>query len=145
VPFVSVTRLRVRSVRFIPAFFWYAIRSQRQVRSAIGFQGGALLADAKWTYWTLTAWDSLEAMRAYMTAGAHRKAMPKLTNWCDEASVVHWQSDGQQIPDWREAAERMQRQGRPSKIRYPSPDHQGLSFSIPKGFANTMKIVSTPK
>jgi hypothetical protein len=29
-------------------------------------------------------------MRAFMLSGAHQRAMPKLFNWCDEASVVHW-------------------------------------------------------
>ena len=29
-----------------------------------GFRGGSLLPDARWTFWTLTVWDSAEAMRA---------------------------------------------------------------------------------
>jgi Domain of unknown function (DUF3291) len=140
VPFVSVTRLRVRSVRFLPAFFLYAIRSTNQVRSATGFQGGALLPDARWTFWALTVWDDVEAMRAYMTEGAHRAAMPKLIAWCDEASVVHWQSNQSPPPDWPEAVERMRKDGRPSKVRHPGPDHQGMSFAIPTSFRKNQKI-----
>ncbi len=72
--FISVTRLRVRSLRFLPAFFLDAARSQRQVAAAPGFLAGSLLPDRRWTFWTLTLWDSADSMRAYMTTGAHRVA-----------------------------------------------------------------------
>nr|MDZ8003349.1 hypothetical protein [Nostoc sp. DedSLP05]MDZ8100863.1 hypothetical protein [Nostoc sp. DedSLP01] len=29
-------------------------------------------------------------MQIYMMANAHREAMPKLVEWSDKASVVHW-------------------------------------------------------
>ncbi len=130
-PFVSVTRLRLRSVRFVPAFFVHTMRTQRQLRDAAGFRAGALLPDARWTFWTLTLWDSAEAMRAYMTAGAHRKAMPKLAGWCDEASVVHWDQPDLALPDWPEAERRMRSEGRPSKLRHPSVAHASLAFAAP--------------
>jgi hypothetical protein len=90
---------------------------------------GALLPDARWTFWTLTLWDSAEAMRAYMTGGAHRKAMPKLAGWCDEASVVHWDQTDPALPAWPEAERRMRHEGRPSKVRYPSAAHASLDFA----------------
>jgi hypothetical protein len=89
-PFISITRLRVRSIRFLPFFMLYTFRSLRQVKSAAGFQNGGLLADRSWTFWTMTAWDNQESMRRFMTAGSHKEAMPRLLDWCDEASVVHW-------------------------------------------------------
>lgn len=54
-PFVSIMRLRVRSVRFLPGFALHTLRSIRQVRHAPGFRGGSLLADRAWTFWTMTA------------------------------------------------------------------------------------------
>jgi hypothetical protein len=71
-------------------------------------------------------------MRAYMMSGAHRKAMPRLAHWCDEASVVHWEQTGGVLPSWTEAAERMRKDGRPSRVRHPSPHHEGLNFSPPR-------------
>jgi hypothetical protein len=68
----------------MPGFALYAIQARSQVRSAAGFQVGSLLADRSLTFWTMTAWDSQESMRRYMTAGSHKKAMPKLMDWCDE-------------------------------------------------------------
>ena len=129
--FVSVTRLRIRSLRFLPAFFLYTLRTQRQVQRAPGFHGGSLLPDRRWTFWTLTLWDDQPAMRAYMTSGDHRVAMPKLLHWCDEASVAHW-DEATALPDWQTATDRMRADGRPSKVLHPSPDHGSMTFAPPR-------------
>ena len=130
--FVSLTRLRVRSVRFLPAFVLHTFRALGQVKKASGFQGGALLADRKWTFWTLTAWNSHESMRRYMTTGSHKTAMPRLLDWCDEASVVHWEQGEATLPSWTEADARMRKDGRASKVRNPSPQHATLSYLLPR-------------
>jgi len=129
---VSITRLRVRSIRYYAAFMLQAFRSGGQVSRAPGFLGGALLPDRNWAFWTMTGWDSLESMRAYMMTGAHKDAMPKLAHWCDEASVVHWEQATGDLPNWTEAEARMRREGRPSKVRHPGPHHQGLNFPSPR-------------
>jgi len=130
--FVSLTRLRIRSVRFMPQFILHAMRSQSQVKKAPGFQAGALLPDRSWTFWTMTAWDSAESMRAYMTAGPHKKAMPHLLHWCDEASVAHWEQAESALPTWTEADRRMRESGRASKVLHPSPEHASLSYRVPR-------------
>ena len=106
-PFISITRLRVRSIRFLPFFALYTYRSLRQVKTSLGFQGGRLLPDRSWTFWTMTAWDSEESMRGFMTTGSHKAAMPRLLVWCDEASVVHWDQAQAALPSWTEADQRM--------------------------------------
>lgn len=131
-PFVSVTRLRLRSIRFVPSFFLHAIGSLRQARRAPGFRGGSLLADRAWTFWTLTAWDDQASMRAYMLGGSHRAAMPRLVGWCDEASVAHWEQAEEALPSWSEADRRMREDGRPSKVRSPSPRHADLGYAPPR-------------
>lgn len=130
--FISVTRLRIRSWRFMPPFVIDTLRTLSQTKVAPGFLGGSLLPDRKRTFWTLTLWATEADMRRYMTSGAHRKAMPKLLNWCDEASVVHWTQETGNIPDWAEAAERMRSEGRASKVRHPGPQHADLSFQMPR-------------
>ena len=130
--FVSLTRLRLRSVRFLPGFALYAVRSQMQVQKAPGFLRVQLLPDKNWAFWTLTAWDSEESMRRYMTSGAHKKAMPHLLHWCDEASVAHWTQADATLPTWAEADQRMRAAGRASKLKHPSPQHASLKYDPPK-------------
>jgi len=130
--FVSLTRLRIRSLRFVPLFMGYAFRSVRQVRKAQGFLGGAVLNDRNRAFWTMTAWDTMASMRQFMNSGPHKRAMPHLLNWCDEASVAHWEQDNSALPGWMDAASRMRKSGRPSKVRYPSADHAVLRFPEPR-------------
>jgi uncharacterized protein DUF3291 len=130
--FISLTRLRVRSIRFLPFFFVHAVRSNNQVKKAPGFLHGALLRDHSWTFWTMTAWDTQENMRRYMLSGPHKKAMPHLMGWCDEASVAHWVQPAAELPSWAEADERMRKSGRPSKVHKPSPQHAALAYRTPR-------------
>lgn len=130
--FVSLTRLRIRSFRFVPLFLIHAFRSRRQVKKTSGFQQGALLADRSWTFWTMTAWDSQESMRQFMTTGSHKKAMPHLLHWCDEASVAHWEQQEADLPSWAEADKRMRAGGRASKVSNPSPQHAALNYRAPR-------------
>lgn len=130
--FVSITRLRIRSLRFIPQFIIHALRTLSQVKRAGGYVDGALLADRKLTFWTVTLWQEQSDMRRYMTSGAHLKAMPKLLHWCNEASVVHWTQDHAVVPTWQEADRRMKAEGRPSKVRNPSPRHSALAYVPPR-------------
>jgi hypothetical protein len=131
-PFVSITRLRLRSWRFVPGFLWYALRSWRQARSAPGNLAALTLRDANLTFWTCTVWQDEAAMRAFMTSGAHRNAMGHLPEWCDEAAVAHWQQDTPEPPVWSEVHRRMQSDGRRSKVRHPSPAHQRFEIAAPQ-------------
>lgn len=118
---ISVTRLRLRSPFYLPAFFWYALSSVSQAKRAPGNLSTTTRRRAKNAFWTLTVWESEAAMRAYMNSGSHRQAMPKLAQWCDEASVVHWQTEVEHPPSWQEAEQRMVQEGRLTRLPHPSP------------------------
>ena len=130
--FISLTRLKIRSWRFMPAFLWYAFRSSRQAQRAEGFLDGKLVVDARNTFWTVTAWTSEAAMRAYRAQGPHLGAMSKLAHWCDEASVAHWQQENVSLPSPEEAFRRMAEGGRPSRVDHPSADHTNGRIAPPK-------------
>lgn len=77
----------------------HAQRSISQIRSADGCISLALLKDKNRVFWTLTMWEDERSVKAFMTSGSHRKAMPSLADWADEASVVHWHQDHAERPD----------------------------------------------
>ncbi len=130
-PLISVTRLRVRSYRFMPGFFYYAMRSARQAQSANGNIGINLTRDTHLTFWTSTAWADEEAMRAFVLAGPHRKAMGRLPEWCDEAHVVHWSQKDAKLPDWHEAHRRVVAHGRALRVYHPSRNHENRNLPPP--------------
>jgi heme-degrading monooxygenase HmoA len=140
-PLVSVTRLRVRSLLYMPFFAWSAMRSSRQARAAEGSLSVRMLADAHRAFWTVTVWRDEAAMRRFMLAGAHGRAMRKLMEWCNEASVARWEQESPAAPGWQEAYERMQREGRRSKVLHPSADHQAYRIEPPAaGFRGAVQF-----
>jgi quinol monooxygenase YgiN len=128
----SVTRFRLRSLRFAPFFMLHANRTIAQIRKADGFVAGAVRRDADLAFWTLTVWRDEAAMRAYGASGAHRKAVPHLAEWGDEACVAHWTQPGTALPEWPEAVRRLREDGRAVTLRYPAPAHAGRSFAEPR-------------
>jgi heme-degrading monooxygenase HmoA len=130
--FVSATRLRVGSIFYLPQFIVYALWSARQAQKSAGFLGGRLMRDTVGAFWTLTVWMDANAMDAYRTSGMHRAAMPKLLNWCDEASLAHWTQDSTDVPTWEEAYERMVNEGRSSKVNHPSPAQLARQIPAPR-------------
>jgi heme-degrading monooxygenase HmoA len=129
-PFVSITRLRVRSWRYLPAFLVQSIRSARQAASTSGNLAVSLLREKKNVYWTRTVWSSEDSMKAFMLSGVHRNVMRSLLEWCDEAAVAHWTQESHQPPPWHEAHAQILRIGRLSKVNHPSPAQ--LQFQIPE-------------
>jgi hypothetical protein len=118
-PIAAITRLRLRKLYTVPLFLIGAFRSKRQALAS----DGCLAADVRMigvrVFWTRTLWRDTAAMREFMRSGAHRTVMPKLVDWCDEASLVDWERDT--LPEWSEAKAKMHSDGRLSRVRRPSP------------------------
>jgi hypothetical protein len=120
---VSVTRLHTRQWRFLLPFAIYVWRSAQQAQHSPGFLGGALALEPPLGFWTFTAWSDEQAMRAFRNATPHMKAMPRLLEWCDEASYVHWQQENASVPTPAVAFERLRDGGKLSKVNHPSVPH----------------------
>lgn len=118
--FVSVTRLRIRSLRYIPLFMIYVVKTALQAKIASGNLGVRLRKTKGFTFWTLTSWHDQQAMSAYRSAATHQNVMPKLKLWCDEASVVNWSQESDAVPNWDYAVTQMLTFGRLSKVNKPS-------------------------
>ena len=139
-PLISITRLRVRSWRYLPAFLFYALSSARQAARSEGNMAVKLLRDADNTWWTSTSWDAETSMRKFMLMKPHGVAMRKLLEWCDEAALVHWSQPEPALPSWTEAHRRMQSEGRTSKVLHPSPEHLAFRITPPAGERGEVRI-----
>ncbi len=123
-PSIAVTRLRVRSFRFLLPFARRAWRSFRQAKHAAGGLGAKLRKAEGLAFWTLSAWQDESAMNAFRITPPHRDAMPKLRHWCDEAAYVHWNQESAELPDWGAAERRLAESGHLSKVNHPSARQQ---------------------
>lgn len=119
-PLAAVTRLRVRKAYVVPLFLLIAWRSREQARATEGCLSADMRTTGNRVFWTRSLWRDAAAMRRFMgSGGAHLYAMRKLPHWCDEASLVDWESGS--LPEWREAEARLRASGRLSRVRHPSP------------------------
>ena len=119
-PFVSITRLRVRRWRYVPQFLIQSIRAARQAKRSAGSISVSVLRDIDRAFWTRTVWRDEAAMRAFMRSGVHRRIMARLPEWCDEAALVRWVQEASDPPSWQDAHRRLQKEGRRSRVSQPS-------------------------
>jgi hypothetical protein len=103
----------VRSIRYLPEFLFRALASVRQARRSSGCLSADVRREMQLIFWTRTLWQDERSMRAFMTTGAHQIVMPKILDWCDEASVTHWQQESDNPPDWPAAAANMRTKDAP--------------------------------
>lgn len=130
-PVISVTRLRVRSWRYLPGFLFASLRIGKQAARADGNFAAKVFRDRRNAFWTCTCWDSESSMKAFMLTAPHGPAMRKLLEWCDEAALVHWTQENQDLPTWSEAHRRMLRSGRLSKVNHPSDAQKAFRIDEP--------------
>lgn len=127
-PFVSVTRLRVRSLFFLIPFMKANEASVKELKTSKGLLKGKELIDKNLTFWTITLWEDEGAMKGFRSSPSHRKAMQHLPKWCNEASYHHWIQEGHELPSWHTIAERLYAEGQLSKVRNPSKAQAANQF-----------------
>jgi len=119
-PFVSVTRLRVKSFIYLIPFMRANEASVKELKKSQGLIMGKELVDKNFTFWTLTVWKDEESMKGFRNSNSHREAMKNLPKWCDEASYFHWLQNESNLPNWNVVAEKLFTEGKLSKVRNPS-------------------------
>ncbi len=119
-PFVSVTRLRVKSIFFLIPFMRANEASVKELKISNGLLKGKELIDKKLTFWTITLWENEESMKGFRGSSAHRISMQNLPKWCNEASYHHWIQEDDELPSWDTISEKLYSDGKLSKVRNPS-------------------------
>jgi len=117
---VSITRLRVRSLWYMPLFLLHAMRTALQAQRAAGIVQVETRFEKSYVVWTKTVWQDEALMKQYRGSGAHQAAMRLLSELCSEASYARWQQADPNPPTWEAAHRRLLGEGKLSKVKYPS-------------------------
>ena len=141
---VSVTRLRIRSWRYMLPFALYTLRAARQAQGSSGFLGGWLGTSGSWAFWTVTVWTDETAMKRYRDNGVHKAAMPRMLDWANEGAMARYEQSGTQPPSGPAALSALESRGRISKVRHPTPEHSA-GKTAPDGKPPFVGRVMPPK
>ncbi|KUL28237.1 DUF3291 domain-containing protein [Streptomyces regalis] len=110
------TEVHVFASRFETRTLWGALRFLartpgvwRQVSRAPGAYGASLKAEPfKRTFWTLSAWESPAALKAFARSGAHAPTSQGLSTQMRDAKFATWQASSGELPlGWTEAIRRL--------------------------------------
>ena len=106
---VMASRLEVVSLTSVPNFFLKSMVVWRQVLKSPGVLGVSLRAQPlARTFWTLSAWESREALNAFSHSDPHARIVAKLRPVTKDALFVFWETDSADLPaSWEEAQRRL--------------------------------------
>jgi len=121
---ISITRLHLRSIRYLPMFLLENFFIFYQLKNTPGLIAGKIVNEGGLGFWTMTAWKEETAMKFFRNSGKHQTAMPKLQQWSDEASLAHLTIPDGPLPSWFQAYDWMKQQGRTSQLKDATIAHQ---------------------
>ncbi|WP_328912174.1 MULTISPECIES: DUF3291 domain-containing protein [unclassified Streptomyces] len=109
---VMASRLEVARLKDVPRFFVKSLAAWKQVGKAPGAVGASLVAEPlKRTFWTLSAWESREALYDYVAAEPHHTIMTGQRAVMRDSTFVFWNVPTEQLPvSWEEARRRLAEQ-----------------------------------
>jgi len=105
---VLLSELPLQRFRDLGAFLLYTWRIQSQLRHTPGLLGYSLLARIlKRQFWTLSVWESEEALHQFVVENPHGQVMTALQGKMDQTHFVRWSMRGSEFPPrWRDALTR---------------------------------------
>jgi Domain of unknown function (DUF3291) len=130
--YLAMTRLKLKSPRYLIPFWLHTEQVVKQMRASEGFVTGKLMGTLNLSMWTMTLWTSEEALRAFYLSGAHQNVMGKLSEWSSEAVAGHLAVETHQLPSWFEVRTTLCKIGCFAKLAEPSIDHNNGAIENPK-------------
>lgn len=108
---VTTTQIYPKSIWVIIPLILHIMRVRKQLKTARGL----LKLDFASGWTTLSAWESMDDLKAFRNAGAHLAAM-RATRRIGTARTVTWEAE--RLPTWEEVRERL---GSPEAARSARP------------------------
>ncbi|WP_416969624.1 DUF3291 domain-containing protein [Streptomyces sp. 4F14] len=104
--YLMASRFEVRTLTDALRFLLRSPALWKQVKNAPGAYGASLIAEPlKRTFWTLSSWESEEALHAYARAAPHKPAMTGLRSTMKSSTFTYW--TGPPAVDWADAKKRL--------------------------------------
>lgn len=104
---LSLTHLQLKSLRYLLPFLWQTLRVQRQLRATPGCRKVLVRQQADLHFWTMSLWDSKQAMQGFRAQGAHKKAMRSGPRWSRFTQSGGWLVGDDVLPAWAEVDSRL--------------------------------------
>lgn len=100
--------LPLKSYSGIAPLVIYAVKVVKQLAKADGLVGYSMLAHPfSKRFWTLSAWESDAALRAFVQDPPHVRIMAALTPHMDKTNFVRWKVKASELPlKWDDALRR---------------------------------------
>lgn len=106
---IMASRLPLARYRHISGFLRATVRIRRQLAGADGLVGYSLDAHPLGkTFWTLSAWESQEALETFSRANPHHVSIEGIRPHMRPTTFVFWTAKGADLPiPWSEARRRV--------------------------------------
>lgn len=123
--FVMASRFELGSKKDIPRFFLKSLTAWGQVRKAPGALGASLEAQlTKGVFFTLSAWESREALYTYARTEPHKGVMTSARSMPHDSTFTFWEVPADGLPvDWKDAKRRIDDQARADGASGPRAAH----------------------
>jgi hypothetical protein len=108
---VMASRLELRRLQDVPAFFTAALRIRRQMLDSPGALGLSLVArPLRRTFWTLSAWQDEAALSAVVGREPHKRIMQHFRPRMANSKFVTWTTAATDLPiSWDDALSRLEK------------------------------------
>ena len=130
-PVIVVTRLRLKDPALLDEFFTDGVAAIEQAQKSEGNLGTDALAEAHNAWWSVSAWQDRQLMRAFVDTQPHLGITARLDHYCDEATFVDWEQDSPDLPDWQTSWRHLTADGKAAELTEASPANQGRDFPPP--------------
>ena len=108
-----------------------SVTAIEQAQKSEGNLGADALADADNAWWSVSAWQERRPMQAYVHSEPHLSISARLDHFCDEATLVDWEQDGPDLPDWQTNWRHLVADGKVAELTHPSAANQTRAFPPP--------------
>jgi heme-degrading monooxygenase HmoA len=110
--------LPLKRYRTLPRFLWDTFRIVQQLREARGLIGYSMeMKLLRRRFWTLSAWESEEALQAFVDRLPHAGTMRALSSRMGRTAFIRWRVEASDLPlTWAAAHERERQDGQSTAV-----------------------------